>query len=354
MFRKCILAAQSYVPGEQPQDKTIIKLNTNENPFQPSLRVNDAVSNALTALNRYPEPTSHVVRNAISELCGIPTHQIVVGNGSDEILSLILRATIDPEDTVGMLDVTYSLYNVLVRLQGGVVVEYPTDNMFIPKKLPSTLNEKLILLASPNAPAGNLLPKLWIEEVCQKVPGLVVIDEAYIDFASKDHLHLLKQFDNVLITRTLSKGYALAGVRLGYVLASEHVITELNKVRDSYNVDRLAQEIAVAALRDQSYYQQVWSKIKTLRTTLAHDLEELDCTVLPSEANFLLVRPQWVSAKELYERLKEKGVLVRYFGQSRLEDYVRITIGTEKELDILSSYLSELRKNRDFLDRQKS
>jgi histidinol-phosphate aminotransferase len=348
-IRDCVLQTPGYVPGEQPQTTDFVKLNTNENPYPPPAEVFNVVQGELAKVRLYPDPVSTNLRKAAAKIFGVSIENILAGNGSDDILNIAIRTFVNPGETVAFLDLTYSLYETLARVHGAKITQIPTDDNF---NLAGPLicpDAKLIFLASPNPPVGKHLNREYLEETCAKSSGIVLIDEAYVDFSDCDHLDLLAKYENVIISRTMSKSYSLAGMRVGFGISSQTVIEQMDKVRDSYNLDRLAQSLGTAALEAHPYFQEIWQKVRQTRSRLMATLRELDFFVFDSESNFVLASPQWLTAAELYSELKERKVLVRYFKHPRIADYVRISIGTDAEIDRLLSAINEVKSNRNIL-----
>lgn len=326
-----------YVPGEQPQPGVrIVKLNTNENPYAPPKAVTDAIHAALTIdLRLYPEPTAKPVREAAAEAYKLQPDQVVVGNGSDDLFTMILRTFVDPNDVVTAPTPTYSLYQTLTEIQGGNFT--PCDwgpNGELPITDLVARNAKVTFVVRPNAPTGHAAPLEDVVELCRQSKGLVVLDEAYGDFCPDNGLAILNQCPNLMITRSFSKSLALAGLRLGLGFCSAEIAEQLHKVRDSYNVDRLAQVAAVAALQNLDAYDVLIQKILAERDSLSKALQERGFVVQPSHANFVLtdVPSDGPSAAEWLDLLKRDGILVRYFGKDpRLKDKLRISVGTTAE-----------------------
>lgn len=334
-IRDCVFQTPGYVPGEQPQTDDFIKLNTNENPYPPPSEIFNNLQNELAKVRLYPEPTSRELRKAAATIFGVSPENILAGNGSDDILNIAIRTFINPGESIAFLDLTYSLYETLAKVHGTSIIQIPTNDQFEIDQPIICPEAKLIFIASPNPPLGKHLNRQYIEETCDQATGVVVIDEAYVDFSDYNHLDLLQKYDNVIITRTMSKSYSLAGIRVGFGIGSEAYIQQMDKVRDSYNLDRLAQALAKSAFESHTYFQQIWQKVRQTRSRLINSLRDLDFFVFDSESNFVLASPQWMSASELYLRLKDAKVLVRYFKHPRITNYVRISIGTDQEIDCL-------------------
>ncbi len=353
--RPNIAAMRGYAPGEQPQDAGTIKLNTNENPYPPSPDVAAALREFDSAtLRRYPHPLADEFRQVAAKLHGLSIDNVIPTNGGDELLRLILTTFVAEGETVATTKPSYSLYPVLAAIQGAVLSEIDLDDDWsLPNDLIAQLNAlgaKAFILVNPHAPTGRLVDANVVADIASRFEGLVVIDEAYIDFVSPELNHdcvpLLARFDNLLILRTLSKGYSLAGLRFGYGLASPSLAAPvLFKTRDSYNTDAISQRLAAAALGSQDYASNTWERVRESRTNLHAELEAMGLDTLPSQSNFLLSKmPEGVSAQAVYLQLKERGILVRYFDQDRLRDKLRISIGSESENQRLMAALREILK----------
>jgi histidinol-phosphate aminotransferase len=344
-FRPSVLKMKGYTPGEQPKDPKTLKLNTNENPYTPPAVVLKAARHAADLrLRLYPEPTAETLRKRLAEVYRWPLDGLLVGNGSDEILSIIFRACVSERDLVQYPDLTYSLYPVLAQIEGARTREIPLTENFDLDFRKFSLSARLTLLGYPNPPVGNCFPLKNIEAFCKKAKGLVLIDEAYVDFAEKNCLALAKKYPNVLILRTLSKSFSLAGARLGLVFGHPQVIEQLCKVKDSYNVNRLTQALGLAAFTPVGLKEAKTNvtKIKKERERLSRSLRALGFVVPESQANFLLA--EWKgkpSAEALYKNLKKNRVLIRYFSHPRLQDSLRITVGKPEETN---RFLAELVK----------
>lgn len=343
-FRPTIHAMSGYVPGEQPApDSKVIKLNTNENPYPPSpqaLKVLQEFSGEL--LRRYPDPMAGAFRQSTSQVLGIPADWILVGNGSDDLLTMIFRACTEPGRRVVYPMPTYVLYRTLAQFQDAECVEVPyPEDYSLPVEALIEAQGAVTFIASPNSPSGTLASVELLDKLATHLSGVLVIDEAYIDFAEQDALALVQQHDNVIVLRTLSKGYSLAGLRLGFGVANPTLLEGLIKVKDSYNVDAIACAVAAAAITDQDHKNLNAQKVKTSRTELANALSQFGFDVFPSQANFLLVRPPSGNAAFLYQRLKQQGIFVRYFNQPKLTDKLRITVGTPEQNEMLLQALDE-------------
>lgn len=342
-FRPAIRAMQGYTPGEQPQDRRYVKLNTNENPYPPSPRVAQALMQTVGAdLRLYPDPLADTLRRTAAAVYDVAPEQIIAGNGSDDLLTMLVRACLGPGDRIAYPVPTYSLYDTLVQLQDAHAVRVPFPPDF---SLPAELvgaRAKLTIVCNPNSPSGTLTPTADLERLAREIDGLLVVDEAYADFAADNALRLLRQFDNVVVLRTLSKSYSLAGMRVGLAFGAPAVIGELMKVKDSYNVNRLSIVAGVAALEDQTWMKENVARIRATRTRLIAALRGLGFEVADSESNFVLARKPGRKQEGTYRELKERGVLVRYFHGDGLEDALRITVGTDEEVDVLLAALASI------------
>jgi histidinol-phosphate aminotransferase len=345
-FRPNIAAMTGYVPGEQLQDPGIIKLNTNENPYPPSPKVYAALRKAInSSLRLYPEPLSTVLRSAAARVYGLQPSNIIAGNGSDELLSMLLRCFVGRGDRVAFPHPTYSLYDTLIEIQDGAraAVDYPTD-FSVPVTL-AAQNATLTFLCNPNAPSGTLVLPAQIEELARSVSGILVVDEAYVDFAESEGasaIPLIGRLPNLIVLRTFSKSFSLAGMRIGLAFASAEIIAGMMKVKDSYNVNRLSLAAATAALDDMPWMTRNTRRIQKTRKKVTAALKRLGYQVYPSHANFVLARKTGQNLKGLYEELKRRKILVRYFDVAGLQDCMRITIGTPKEIQELIKQMAAL------------
>lgn len=345
-FRPAIDAMTGYVPGEQPKPGTkIIKLNTNENPYPPSPQALDVLRNLDSEwLRRYPDPFAKEFCQAVSEALEMPADWIIVGNGSDDVLNVLVRACAEGSDRPVVYPMpTYVLYRTLSAIQPAQVVEVPYPEDFrLPIEELIAAQGAITFIASPNSPSGHVVPLEDLRQLAQRVSGIVAIDEAYVDFADSSALPLVQEFDNVIVLRTLSKGYSLAGLRMGFGIANPNLLSGLFKVKDSYNIDAIATLVGTAAMRDQAYKNACAEKVKASRSQLTVNLKNLGFTVLPSQGNFVLATPPDATAESLYLALKERGILVRYFKQPGLSDKLRITVGTDEQNQILMEALVNL------------
>jgi histidinol-phosphate aminotransferase len=349
-LRKHLQAVAGYTPGEQPPlGSPVIKLNTNENPYPPSPEVFRALQIFDSEwLRRYPDPTAIAFRQAASEVLDIPPDWMTVGNGSDELISLIVRAFVEPGAAVVYPMPSYVLYRTVAQIQAAQPVEIAYDEAFkFPLKEILAAQGAVTFIASPNSPIGNVVPMDALETLAADL-RLLVIDEAYVDFTDANALPLVQKYPNVIILRTLSKGYSLAGLRLGFAIAHPSVIQDLNKIKDSYAVDVIAALAGAAAIRDQVHKDRNVQKVLRSRTTLHQALVEMGFKVWPSEGNFLLVQPppahpadSGCAAIALQQYLKTQDILVRHFNLSGVADKLRITIGTDAQNQQLCQRLKE-------------
>jgi len=338
-FRSNIGAILGYVPGEQPREDDFIKLNTNENPHPPSPRVLSALRKAADrSLRLYPEPLSDSLRSAAAAFYGVSPENIIVGNGSDELLSILMRCFVGAHDRVFYPEPTYSLYDTLIAIQEGVKVAIPyPDDFALPEEIFSQ-TAALTFVCNPNSPSGTLLSLEAVEKLARTIAGVLVVDEAYIDFADGEKvsaISLLQSQPNIVVLRTFSKSFSLAGMRIGLAFAAEEIITGMNKVKDSYNVNRLSQIAAVEALSDLPWMRRNVRRIQSSRKKLTAGLKKMGFRVYPSQANFVMARREGENQKGLYEELKRRRILVRYFDQPGLQDCLRITVGAPGEVKTL-------------------
>jgi histidinol-phosphate aminotransferase len=331
-----------YVPGEQPgPGEKVIKLNTNENPFPPSPRVLDAIRTLdPEQLRRYPSPKADAFRAVAARVHGVSDDMILAGNGSDEILAIVMRTFLGPGAILAYPDPTYSLYPVLAE-EGETQVRTVAweSNWGLPIDALIATGARAIFFANPNAPTGTLVRKSRVRDLALAFDGLVLIDEAYVDFADESCLDLARELPNVILCRTFSKGYALAGLRFGYAIAAPATVAEMMKVKDSYNCDAISILAATAALEDQDYARQSWQAVRAERARLTDELGKRGFDVIPSQANFVFARCPGGKAAAIYRALKARGILVRFFDKPDLDDKLRITIGTREQNDALLSAL---------------
>ncbi len=339
MFREAIEKMAAYKPGEQPRPgERLIKLNTNENPYPPSPRVRRAVVRvAADSLRLYPAPRADDFVESASKLYGIRKEMILAGNGSDELLAMIFRATLGPGDTVAYPVPTYSLYDTLASIQEARVLRFEVESDFsIPLDRLAKARAKLTIICSPNSPSGILTPTAKLTKLARALRDhLLVIDEAYVDFASENAIGLLRRFPNVVILRTLSKSFSLAGMRLGLCFARPAIIEELMKVKDSYNLSRIALAAGAEALNDAAWMRRNVERVKQTREASIARLRKMGFEVPDSSANFVLARMAGHDLAPLARAIRKTGILVRYFPTPMLRDALRISIGTPAEMNAL-------------------
>ena len=338
---------KGYVPGFQPDDEAAyIKLNTNENSYPPSPAVVAAILAELgsdgASLRRYPSATSQRLREAAGELYGFDPAWVIMANGSDEVLNNLIRAFAGEGEEIGYVHPSYSYYATLAEVQGARVRTFGLTGNYRVAGFPDRYEGKIFFLTTPNAPLGCTFSIEYIEELAQKCGGMLVLDETYADFADGSALELVKRRENVVVTRTLSKSYSLAGMRLGLAIARPEVIAALDKIRDHYNLDRLAQAACIAALKDQAYLLECVRKIRATREWFAEELGKLGYAVIPSQGNYLFAAPPDGNGKRVYEGLFERKILVRYFTDPILAHGLRISIGTQEEMEKTLAALKEI------------
>ena len=330
----------AYVPGEQPQGEGWVKLNTNENPYPPSPKVAEAVAAEVSQLRKYPEPVSRELRAAIGERFGLTQSNVIIGNGSDNILDLITRCFVDAEGA-GHTVPSYSLYPVVAGMSDKGLVDVPfTREMKLDVDAIAALNTSVFFLTSPNAPTGVAFTCAEIASVLDRIDGLLVVDEAYVDFGGETAAPLLQEYQNLIIVRTFSKSYGLAGMRVGFALADAGIVNILDRVRDAYNLDRIAQAAALAAFEDTQYFDEQCAKVVATREQTRAELDRFGWFTYPSAANLLFTEPKNALgesgaevARELFEYLKASKVLVRYFpGHPLTCAFIRVSIGTDTEM----------------------
>jgi histidinol-phosphate aminotransferase len=344
-FRSTIKNMPPYVPGEQPRPGTkVIKLNTNENPYPPSPKALAVLRNFDgELLRRYSDPNSSVFCQAVSKALNVPADWVLAGNGSDDTLAMITIACGTPGKRVVYPAPTYLLYRTLAQIQDADIVEVPYDDAYnLPTDELIRAGGAVTFIARPNSPSGTVAPLSEIAMLASGTAGLVVVDEAYVDFAEDSAIDLTRQFKNLIVLRTMSKGYSLAGLRLGFAVGNPEVLAVLNKVKDSYPVDAIAAVVGAAAMEDQAYKAGNAAKVKANRAKLTAGLVKLGFRIWPSQSNFLLARPADGQAGRLYEGLKAWGILVRYFKEPGLEDKLRITVGTDEQNEALIQAITSL------------
>ncbi len=343
-FRTNVSALAGYVPGEQPGNDGTIKLNTNENPYPPSPRVYAALRKAINSdLRLYPQPFSDSLRSAAASVYGMEPANIIAGNGSDELLSILHRCFVGAHDRVAFPVPTYSLYDTLIAIQEGerAAVDYP-DDFSLPDAL-AAQKAALTFLCNPNSPSGTLVSLKDINRLARAVSGVLVVDEAYIDFAESEGasmLPLIHQLPNLVVLRTFSKSFSLAGMRIGLAFASEEIIAGMMKVKDSYNLNRLSLIAATAALQDMPWMTRNVRRIQRSRDKLTKALARMGFHVHPSQANFVMAQKKGQNLRGVYESLKNHKILVRYFDAPGLQDCLRISVGSPGEIRILVDKLA--------------
>jgi len=346
-FRENIERMAGYEPGFQPADRNAIKLNTNENPYPPSPRVFEALAQLDgLSLRRYPAVLWNDLRSAAAELHGVAPECVACGNGGDELLALLVRACCGPGRALAYPTPTYSLYPTLAAMQEAPVREYAFGpGGELPEGL-SGAEAPLTIVCNPNAPTGTFAPVEEVAALARRAKGIVLIDEAYVDFAAGNCLELLGRHENVAILRSLSKGYSLAGMRVGYLLGSRRIIETTVKVKDSYNVSAAAQAAGAAALRDQGWFSENRRRIRAERERLTAGLRELGFEAGKSHTNFLWAGIVEPPARAVYEELARHNIYVRYFAAAGQADRLRITVGTPEQNDALLAALRAIRRGR--------
>ena len=343
-------ALEAYVPGEQPQDRQYVKLNTNESPFPPSPYAQRLARQAAGNLNLYCDPECGTLAAVAAEYFGVSKEQMIFTNGSDEVLNFAFLAFCDDKTPAVFPDISYGFYLVFARVNGVPYREIPLRDDFTVNPRDYFGAKGTIFLANPNAPTGIALGRKEIEAILKANPdNVVVIDEAYVNFGGETALPLIGKYDNLLVTRTFSKSYSLAGGRLGVGFGSPALIADLRKIKYStnpYNVNSMTAAAGVGALVDKEYFEANVAVIKKNRAYLTDELMKRGFMVLPSSANFIFAKSSDFPGETLYKKLKENGVLVRYFAKERLTDFVRITIGTREQTDILLSRIDKITEEK--------
>jgi histidinol-phosphate aminotransferase len=340
--RPNIESMTGYVPGEQPGSPDVIKLNTNENPYPASPQVAAALAGIeVEDLRRYPSPTAQLFRETAARYHGLHSDNILPTNGGDELLRLAITTFAGPGDVVAIAEPSYSLYPVLAEIQDCRLLPVPLlDNWQLPSNFIATLNDagaRLALLVNPHAPTGLLLPATTLREIATAFRGVLVVDEAYVDFVDPEQQYDLtaavNEHDNLLILRTLSKGFSLAGLRFGYGIGAPQLLAPMMfKTRDSYNTDYVSQQLAIAAIESADYARDTWNRVRSERARLSQQLDRMGLNCLPSQSNFILAQcADQDGARDIYHGLRKSGILVRYFDQNRLRDKLRITVGTPEQ-----------------------
>lgn len=339
-----------YTPGEQPHDSDIIKLNTNENPYPPSPKIAEVLANFdIAALRRYPDPVFTALRKRIAEIHGCGIDNIFIGNGSDEVLSVAAKSFVENNEAIGSFDPSYSLYKTLAAIRDVKFVSSFLNRDYSwtdPVTRKDGVEVALFLLTNPNAPTSLSFPKEKIKAFAASFQGVVIIDEAYADFAEENMMDLATAEGNVntIVMRTLSKSFSLAGLRLGYCVGPTDLIEAMYKVKDSYNIDMLAQAVALAALEDLDWMKSNADKVRATRRRLTDELRSLGWDIPESQSNFIFAKPANKPAAEIFNALRERHIFVRYFPGEATGERLRISIGTDEETDKLLASLVELDK----------
>ena len=349
-FSEKYSSLEAYVPGEQPKDMKYIKLNTNESPFPPSLKAQETAKKEAGMLQLYSDPECSNLSNKAAEVFGVKREEILMTNGSDEILNFAFMAFCDSTHPIVFPDITYGFYPVFAELNHIPYEEIPLkDDFSVDYKDYVDIN-KNIVIANPNAPTGIALPLWQIEEIVRTNPdNVVIIDEAYVDFGAESAIRLINKYDNLIVTGTFSKSRSLAGARLGFGIASRDLILDMNTIKYStnpYNVNRMTMAVGCAVLEDNEYYMNNCKTIIKNREYTVERLEKMGFFVLPSSANFVFAKHSDISGAQLYEELKRRGILIRHFTKERIKDFNRITIGTKDMMDSLISAVSEIIKEK--------
>jgi histidinol-phosphate aminotransferase len=349
MYAQRVKALNPYIPGEQPKDRTYIKLNANENPYPPSPKVQEVLKDFDTSLlSRYPDPDATKLREAFAAMVNVSPDMVYAGNGSDEILSFIFYTFFDNNLPVVLPEHTYSFYPVYASYYDIPLHRVPLEDDF------SISVDKLlevescgIIFANPNAPTGRFMSLEKLRELLSKYDSdkPVVVDEAYIDFGAETAIPLLKEFHNLIIIRTFSKSYCFAGARLGFVIAAADIINTFITVKNSFNhfpVDAIVQKLGIATCEDYDYYKRINAQIAQTRDWFAKELELLGYDVIPSQTNFLFAKKDGLRGEEIYKEIKKAGILIRHFNHGGIENYVRITVGTREEMTLLLDAMKNL------------
>lgn len=335
-----------YTPGEQPKDQKYIKLNTNESPFPPSKRVVSAVTGEAGKLQLYSDPEATELHSAIAKLCGVNKNEVLATNGSDEILNFAFMAFCDESSPIVFPDITYGFYPVFAEINHIPYEKIPLKEDFTIEVNDYIGINKNIAIANPNAPTGRYMALCDIERIVESNPNnIVIIDEAYIDFGGESAIPLTKKYNNLIVTRTFSKSYSMAGARLGFGIANEELIRDMNTIKYStnpYNVNRMTQIAGVSAILDNDYYMENCKTIIENREFTVKELTRLGFEVLPSSANFVFAKCDKIDGEKLYLELKSRGILVRHFTSERIKDFNRITIGTREQMSALVGAIEKI------------
>ena len=342
-FSNKFAALTPYTPGEQPRDMQYVKLNTNESPFPPSPAVAAAVAEQCGKLQLYSDPESTALRGKLGEVYGVKPEQVIVSNGSDEVLNFAFMAF---GAEIAFPDITYGFYPVFAQLNGIPYTQVPLKEDFSIDPQDYMNIGKTVVIANPNAPTGLSLPLSDIEAIVKSNPNhVVIIDEAYVDFGGESAVKLVDQYENLLVVQTFSKSRSMAGARLGFAIGNEKLIADLNTIRYStnpYNVNRMTEFAGVASLEENDYYMENAKTIMENRRWTTQKLQGLGFTVLPSKANFVFAKSDRISGETLYQELKKRGVLVRHFTKDRISQFNRITIGTRQQMETLIKTVQDI------------
>ena len=335
-----------YTPGEQPQDMQYIKLNTNESPFPPHPEVAQAVAGEIEKLRLYSDPDSKTLTALLARQLGVESDQVMLTNGSDDVLNFAFMAFCDETHPAIFPDITYGFYKVFAEVNGVPYTQIPLKEDFSVDIADYCGAGKTIFIANPNAPTGMTLTRNQVEEIVKSNPNnVVVIDEAYVDFGGESAVPLIAKYENLLVVQTFSKSRSMAGARLGFAIGSKAIIGDLNTLRYStnpYNINRMTAAAGVATLQNSEYTAKNCQTIMENRAWTVKALEELGFTLTDSKANFLFAKHPAIDGKALYQKLKERGVLVRHFDKARISDYIRITVGTAEQMQVLISKIGEI------------
>lgn len=343
--REILKDVEGYVPGEQPKFDNIVKLNTNENPYPPSPSVITALRQITPdALRRYPDPLACDLRETCARRYGYPGIEwVLAGNGMDELLSMAVRAFVDPGETVLTTYPTYILYETLAKLHGANCRFHDLDDDFQLTDEFYKTAARLCFLPRPNSPTGVCPPREAVEQLCREFDGIVVIDEAYADFADDNCMDFPRRFENAIVMRTMSKSFSLAGMRLGIAVANPEIISEFIKIKDSYNINSATQAAGIAAIEDYAHMEAAAARIKATRARLVRELATMGFRIPHSQSNFVFA--QWDGrphACEIFRALRERAIIVRYFDRPRLANGIRISVGSDEEIDRLLNAMSEI------------
>lgn len=346
-WSKLTRSVEPYVCGEQPKDKKYVKLNTNESPYPPSPRVLETIKNAANEdLRLYPDPDCDVLRKTIAKYYGLNKNQIFVGNGSDEVLAMSFLTFFNPNEAIIFPNISYSFYPVYAALYN---IKYKlaelNDDFSIPVDKFLAENGGIVI-PNPNAPTGKCLDVDSIRKILDYNSNkVVIIDEAYVDFGCVSVVGLIKDYPNLLVVQTLSKSRSLAGIRVGFAMGQEELIDGLNRIKNSFNsytVDRIANAAAISAVEDEVYFKKCVGRIINTREEVTAKLNELGFSVIPSKANFIFITHPLYKAGELFKELRKKGVLVRYFNKDKIDNYLRVSIGSEEDMKFFITALKKI------------